>query len=140
MLDLISHSKHTSAFYDILKDHKDLCDMLNDPKGNYTLFAPTNHAIERFQHKIGDIHKLPKDKVHRVLQYHMAHGTHYSMDLKYHNTLMSMLPEDELGKGMHQRLRIGLSYYGPTINFYSEIKMTDVVSPSLTSPISYHHN
>jgi hypothetical protein len=48
--------------------------------------------------------------------------------LRYHNTLITKLPEDKLGKNMHQRLRIGLDHKGPNINFYSRFTMFDIVS------------
>lgn len=123
LLDLISSSKHSSAFYETIKDNKDITDLLKDKNKNTTVFVPSNAAFECLD-KYRKHHDLPKDLLHRILQYHFAPGMHDSDDLMFHNTLETRLTEDDLGKGQHQRLRIGP---GPRINLYAHFKMVDIV-------------
>jgi uncharacterized surface protein with fasciclin (FAS1) repeats len=123
--DMIKDCKYTSRFYEYLKDDDKIVKMLQDTKSNTTVFAPSNQAFEKFD-QFRKHHDVSKDMVHRVLLYHLSYGIHRSNDLRYHNTLVTMLPDDNLGKGMHQRVRLGLSHRGPTINFYSEFKMLDI--------------
>ncbi|KAA8911755.1 FAS1 domain-containing protein [Sphaerosporella brunnea] len=118
-------SSKQSRFADLIKKDRKVMDMLDDKKANITVFAPSNHAfamLDKFlKHK-----DIPKDLIHRVLMYHVAPGTHESQDLRYHNTLLTKLSEDDLGKDEHQRLRIGLDHLGPNINFYSRFTMFDI--------------
>jgi uncharacterized surface protein with fasciclin (FAS1) repeats len=132
--DLISKSKHTKRFYELLKEDKDIVDMLQNKDANHTVFAPSNHAFEVLD-KFKKYHDIPKDLIRRVLMYHIAPGRHRSQDLRYHNTLITSLPDDELGKDMHQRVRIGLNHKGPSINFYSQFTMLDIVRSN-----SSHHS
>ncbi|KAF8246651.1 FAS1 domain-containing protein, partial [Wilcoxina mikolae CBS 423.85] len=125
MWDLISKSKHTKRFYELLKDDKDIVAMLQDKNANHTVFAPSNKAFDMLD-KFKKHHDVPKDLIHRVLMYHIAPGCHRSQDLRYHNTLITSLPDDELGPDMHQRVRIGLNHKGPSINFYSQFTMLDI--------------
>jgi uncharacterized surface protein with fasciclin (FAS1) repeats len=125
--EMISSSKH-SRFADLLKKDHEIMNMLNDTKANVTVFAPNDHAFAMLDKFLKRHKDIPKDLIHRVLLYHLAPGTHESQDLRYHNTLITKLPEDELGKNMHQRLRIGLDHIGPNINFYSRFTMFDIVS------------
>ena len=101
--------------------------MLQDKNANMTVFAPSNGAFKLLD-RLKKHHDIPKELIHKVLLYHIAPGHHRSQDLCYHNTLITKLPDDELGGGMHQRLRIGLTHKGPSINFYSQFTMFDVVS------------
>ncbi|KAF8542623.1 FAS1 domain-containing protein [Trichophaea hybrida] len=125
MWDLISKSKHTKRFYELLKDDKDIMDILQNKNANHTVFAPSNKAFEMLD-KFKKHHDVPKDLIHRVLMYHIAPGCHRSQDLWYHNTLITSLPDDELGQDMHQRVRIGMNHKGPSINFYSQFTMFDI--------------
>jgi uncharacterized surface protein with fasciclin (FAS1) repeats len=122
---VISECKHTSRFHDYLKDDREIQKMLDDEKANLTVFAPSNDAFRRFE-EYSKHHKLSKDMIHRVLMYHLSPGFHSSQDLRYHNTLVTMLSEKDLGKGMNQRVRIGLGYSGPSVNFYSQFTMVDL--------------
>ena len=126
MWDLISKSRHARRFYELVKDDQDIVNILSDEKHNHTVFVPSNRAfklLDKFKH-----HGLPKKLVHQVLLYHIAPGVHPSHDLRYHNTLITSLPDDDLGKDMHQRLRVGLNRDGLWLNFYSQFTMLDIVS------------
>lgn len=132
LFDIIANSKHTTKFAELIKQDNDLLHMLKDPKANFTIFAPGNEAFERLPKDPKDI---PKDLLRRVLRYHISHGTHDSHDLVHHNTLLTKLPEDELGKGMYQRLRIGFGSHGPAVNYYSKLTMVDVVCDGFYCPL-----
>src|SRR5690554_3370479 len=67
LLDLISSSKHSSAFYEHIKDNKDITDLLEDKGKNTTVFIPSNAAFECLD-KYRKHHDLPKDLLHRILQ------------------------------------------------------------------------
>jgi hypothetical protein len=126
MWELISKSKHTTRFYEMAKKDNDVMDILKDTNRKTTLFAPSNNAFRELDQMLKD-RDVPKDMMHRIMMYHLSDGCHESDDLRYRNTLSTMLSDNELGKGMKQRLRIGLSHEGPTLNFYSEVTMFDIV-------------
>lgn len=132
LFDIITNSKHTTKLAELIKLDNDLVQMLKDPKANLTIFAPEDGAFDRLPHK--DPKEVPKDLLRRVLKYHIASGTHNSQDLVHHNTLVTKLPENDLGKGMHQRLRIGFGSHGPAVNYYSKLTMVDVVRNIIHSP------
>lgn len=125
LMDMICSGKHTKRFCDLIKEDRDITDMLKDKKANITVFAPGDEAF-RMWDEINKHHKMSKDMVHRVLLYHCAPGTHWSQSLRYQNTLTTMLPVKELGNEIYQRVRIGLSHEGPTVNFYNEFRTLDV--------------
>ncbi|TGZ82903.1 FAS1 domain-containing protein [Ascodesmis nigricans] len=124
IMDLLHACPETSRFHDFIKKDKEIYDYLNDRKSNVTVFAPTNKAFELLD-RCSKGHDIPPELLKRVLLYHMVEGTHGSQDLRYHNTIATKLSEDKLGGGHHQRLRIGLSHDGPTLNFYAVFKMFD---------------
>lgn len=132
LYDIITNSKHTTKLAELIKLDNDLVKLLKDPKANLTIFAPEDEAFDRLPHK--DPKEVPKDLLRRVLKYHIASGTHDSQDLVHHNTLITKLPEDDLGKGMHQRLRIGFGSHGPAVNYYSKLTMVDVVRNGVGRP------
>lgn len=125
LFDIITNSKHMTRLAKLIKEDDDLVHLLKDPKANLTIFAPEDEAFDRLPNK--DPKDVPKDLLRRVLMYHVADGTHDSQDLVYHNTLVTKLHEDDLGKGTHQRVRIGFGSRGPAVNYYSKLTMVDVV-------------
>lgn len=135
MWDLISKSRHARRFYELVKGDQDVVNMLRDEKHNHTVFVPSNRAF-RLLDKFTKRHDLPRKLIHQVLLYHIAPGVHRSQDLRYHNTLETSLPDGDLGNNMHQRLRVGLNRDGPSLNFYSQFTMFDIVSlfPSASPP------
>ena len=109
--------------------------LLKDSHQNVTVFVPSNHAFKRlFRYGIIPEHGIDKDLLSKVLNYHSVVGTHVGGDLIHHNTIISRFQEDHLGKGMHQRLRLGLDQvHGPSVNFFADILLSDVVRPSQMS-------
>lgn len=134
LYDIITNSKHTTKLAELIKLDDDLVKLLKDPKANLTIFAPEDEAFDKLPHK--DPKEVPKDLLRRVLKYHIASGTHDSQDLVHHNTLVTKLPENDLGKGMHQRLRIGFGSHGPAVNYYSKLTMVDVVRNGIHWPFT----
>lgn len=126
LFDLIAHSKHTTILYNLVSKDEELIKILNDTHANTTFFAPDNNAFKRLPHPP---HKAPKDLVRRVILYHLVNGTHGLLDTLHRDTLITKLPENELGNGIHQRLRLGLGPHGPTINYYSKIVKANIVRP-----------
>lgn len=125
LYDIIVNSKHTTKLAELIKLDDDLVNLLKDPEANITIFAPGDEAFKRIPKK--DPKDVPKDLLKRVLTYHVVPGVHGSYDLIHHNTLRTELSEDELGKDLRQRLRVGFGFHGPTVNFYSKITIVDVV-------------
>jgi len=123
LFDLISHSKHTTILYNLVRQDEELTKILKDTHSNTTLFAPDNDAFKRLPHPP---HKNPKDLVRRVLLYHLVNGTHGLLDTLHRDTFITKLAESELGEGIHQRLRVGLGPQGPTINYYSKIVKANI--------------
>jgi hypothetical protein len=125
--DLLQKSKHSKRFFEFIKEDKDLSAMLQDKNNNHTVFVPSNKAFDMLD-KYKKHHNVSKEMLHNVFLYHIAPGYHQGQDLRFHNTLLSALPAPDLGDDLHQRLRIGLNKKGPTVNFYSQFVMLDVVS------------
>lgn len=135
LFEIITNSKYTTKLAELIKQDNDLVHLLKDPKANLTIFAPEDEAFDRLPNK--DPKDVPKDLLRRVLMYHIADGTHDSQDLIYHNTLITKLHEDDLGKGMHQRVRIGFGSHGPAVNYYSKLTMVDVVCNYVPCSLSH---
>lgn len=143
LFDIISKSKHTTKLAELIKEDDDLVNLLKDPNANITIFAPGDEAFKRLPKK--DPKDVPKDLLEHVLTYHIAEGIHDAHDLIYHNTLITKLGDDALGKGIHQRVKIGLGFHGPALNYYSRLTIVDIVRTGvysiftntvLTSPIN----
>lgn len=109
LLDLIKNSKHSSMFYDFIKDYPDIVNRLESTSSNTTVFVPNNHAFKRMLHgKKKENLEIPKEIIEKILTYHLAPGCFDSSALRWRNTIDSALPDDLLGENEHQRLRLGL--------------------------------
>ncbi|RPB26577.1 FAS1 domain-containing protein, partial [Terfezia boudieri ATCC MYA-4762] len=128
--DLVNSCPETSIFASLAKNDTMFYNLLRDAHQNVTVFVPSNHAFKRlFRLGIIPEHDIDKDLLSKVLNYHSVIGTHVSDDLIHHNTIVSRLQEDHLGKGMHQRLRLGLDQvHGPSVNFFADILLSDVLA------------
>ena len=135
--DLVNSCPETSIFASLAKKDSQFLNLLKDSKQNVTIFVPSDHAFKRlFRYGILPPEKdIPSGMLANILNYHSAIGTHVSHDLIHHNTLISRLQDDKLGKGYHQRLRLGLDQvHGPSVNFFADILLTDVVSTPFYFP------
>lgn len=114
--ELIASSKYTTKLAELINEFDDLVDVLNGTAANYTVFAPTNRAFE----KIPKGHKKPsKELLKKVLAYHVSPEFYPAGRVLATHTIPTALGEDALGGA--QRLRVGLSLRGLTLNFYSRI-------------------
>ncbi|OAA73797.1 Fasciclin domain family protein [Cordyceps fumosorosea ARSEF 2679] len=112
-------------FTKLLDDFPDLVDALNgtsDDGGEHTLFLPLDDAFD----KIPDKFKHPShEALGKFLHYHVVPGTKRAVDVLTSYTLESEAVERGLG-GEHQRIRVGASLAGVTLNGYAKIKAVDI--------------
>lgn len=123
---LISQSKYTTKFAELVDEHEDIVQLLNSTKANYTLFVPVDSAFEH----------IPKDKkpskefVESVLKYHIGLGLYPAGRVLVTHTLPTALDEPLLGN-KPQRLRTSVGLLsGVRVNFYSKVVAVDIVSSS----------
>jgi len=113
---LISSSKYTTKFAELINRYPDIVDALNSTAVNSTVFAPTNKAFE----KLPPHHKPSKELIKRVLQYHVSPDFYPAGRVLVTHTIPTALVEESLGGP--QRLRVGVGLLkGLNINFYSRI-------------------
>ncbi|KAM3451523.1 hypothetical protein MY3296_005188 [Beauveria thailandica] len=111
-----------SEFAKLLDDFPKLVDALNSTDSEHTLFVPLNGAFD----KIPDKFKHPsKEVLEKFLYYHIVSGAKKAVDVVTSYTLESEARERGLG-GNHQRIRVGASLAGVTLNGYSKIKAVDI--------------
>lgn len=121
--ELIASSKYTTKLAKLINEYPDLVEILNGTAANYTVFAPTDKAFE----KIPEGHKKPsKELIKKVLAYHISPDFYPAGRVLVSHTIPTALGEDALG-GEPQRLRLGLSLRGLTVNFYSRIVAVNIV-------------
>ncbi|TQV98420.1 Fasciclin domain family protein [Cordyceps javanica] len=110
------------AFTKLLDDFPKLIDTLNSTDSEHTLFVPLDGAFD----KIPDKFKKPSREVlDKFLHYHVVSGAKKAVDVLTSYTLESEARERGLG-GEHQRIRVGASLAGVTLNGYSKIKAVDI--------------
>lgn len=119
---LISQSKYTTKFAELVDEHEDIVQLLNSTKANYTLFVPVDSAFEH----------IPKDKkpskefVESVLKYHIGLGLYPAGRVLVTHTLPTALDEPLLGN-KPQRLRTSVGLLsGVRVNFYSKVVAVDI--------------
>lgn len=127
--ELIEECPEASTFADLASRISDFQSLLKDSKQNVTVFVPSNDAFDRFFESTDmDRHKIPKDFLDDMMNYHSVIGMHPSCDLMCRNTIASRLQEDRLGKGVHQRLRIGVTRNRRMfMNMFAEVKVKNMV-------------
>jgi uncharacterized surface protein with fasciclin (FAS1) repeats len=119
--ELISKSKYTTKFAELINEHEDLVQLLNDTKANHTIFAPTDSAFD----KIPEHHKKPsKEFIKGVLLYHIAPGCYPAGRVLHSYTIPSLFEPSDLGH--KQRLTVRVTLRGPAINFYSRLVATNI--------------
>lgn len=128
--ELIAKSKYTTKLAKLINEYDDLVSLLNSTVANFTIFAPTDKAFE----KLPDHGKKPsKDLIKKVLLYHISTDFYPARRILASHTIPSDLELESLG-GRHQRLRVGLSLKGLSINHFSKVVAVNIVSlPSVNS-------
>ncbi|KAJ6032007.1 hypothetical protein N7540_002739 [Penicillium herquei] len=93
--ELISQSHRTTRLADMIRNNDDLVKLLSNESANYTLFAPTNRALDRLMSHFD----LPS--IASILRYHVIHGRVSWEDLRAykHQTLATTLSASTLGQG-----------------------------------------
>ncbi|KAI9813544.1 MAG: hypothetical protein M1832_006275 [Thelocarpon impressellum] len=115
--ELIAESKYTTKFAKVISEETDLVKVLNSTEANYTVFAPTDEAFEHLP-KHG---KMPsKEQIKKTLMYHVSPDFYPAGRVLASHTIPTLLKEATLGDEQ-QRLRVGLSLKGLTVNFFSRI-------------------
>lgn len=110
-------------FTKLLDGFPELVDSLNSTEVEHTLFLPIDAAFD----KIPDKFKHPsKEALEKFLRYHLVAGTKLAGDVVTSYTLESEAHESHLG-GENQRIRVGASLAGVTLNGYAKIKAVDIV-------------
>lgn len=120
---MINESKETSQLAELIKGHDDLVTLLNNSGENYTLLAPTNKALDWFLH-----HKHDPSYTKEFLQYHILPRQLDLRDVRYQQTLATLLHQSELGKDMPQRLVVNKDERRVLLNGVSEIIAGNIVS------------
>ncbi|RFU32597.1 hypothetical protein B7463_g3737, partial [Scytalidium lignicola] len=120
--ELISSSKYTTKLAKLIDEYPDLVQTLNGTAANYTIFAPTDKAFEHIPHH-GD-HKPSKELIEKVLSYHISKEFYPVGRILLGHTIPTGLELDSLGGA--QRLRVGLSLRGLTVNFYSKVLAANI--------------
>lgn len=95
---IISQSKRTERIAALLSHEKKLVSLLNSSHANYTLFAPTNRALEDFL----EDNPAPSSWSD-ILAYHIVHGSFPIELLKHQQSLTTEL--NQTGQG-HQAQRL----------------------------------
>jgi uncharacterized surface protein with fasciclin (FAS1) repeats len=123
--ELITSSKYTTKFAQLIDEYPDLVKTLNGTAANYTVFAPTNKAFE----KIPEHGRKPsKELLKKVLAYHISPDFYPAGRVLVSHTIPTVVDEGSLG-GVAQRLRVGLSLKGLLVNFYSKVVAINIVRP-----------
>ncbi|PQE07217.1 fasciclin domain family protein [Rutstroemia sp. NJR-2017a BVV2] len=115
---LISSSKYTTKFTKLIDHFPEIVDLLNSTKANYTVFAPTDKAFEKFPDH--PKHKPSEEILRAVLGYHISDDFYPAGRVLASHTIPTVFLEKSLGD-KPQRLRVGLGLKGLAVNFYSRI-------------------
>ncbi|RPA83800.1 FAS1 domain-containing protein [Ascobolus immersus RN42] len=110
LYDLLAAGNVTSKFFSLIKDDKDIKEMLSDTSKNFTILVPINEAFGVPPH-FDNPHHAPDfrgPQAHSVASYHILPGHYDFYNLNLAKTLETFMEVPELGsKDAHQRVRIG---------------------------------
>jgi len=119
--ELISKSNFTSKFAEAVSEFPEIVSILNGTISNYTLFVPTNKALEKLP-KHGK--EPPKELIKKALTYHISSEFYPVFKILLGHTIPSSLNSDELGGP--QRIKVGLGPHGLRVNFYSRVLAANI--------------
>lgn len=133
---LINQNRRTARLAELLSHEASLVTLLNDTQANYTIFAPTNHAIKKFLD-----HNGPPQSWSNILAYHIVNGSFPKRLLKRHQTLPTALNETGLGHDLPQRLVVDIRDDKIRLNRHSKVLRHEIVrSPRGKPPIEASPN
>ena len=120
---LITESKYTTKLAKIINEDVELVRVLNSTTSNYTVFVPTDHAFEKLPHHH---EKHSKEVLKRTLLYHISPDFYPAGRILASHTVPTLLKEKTLGD-FPQRIKLGLSWKGLTLNTYSRVVAVNIV-------------
>lgn len=124
--ELISSNKHTKIFTRIIDHHDEIVKILNSTSpSNYTVFVPIDAAFKNMRHHPHP--NISKDDVLHWLQYHISpkvFTAHDFLDVQTVPTLRHQKTKSE----DPQRISTSISRKGLTLNLYSHVIRSDIVS------------
>jgi Fasciclin domain len=126
---LISTSKFTRNLTKYIDDDKDLVNMLNSTKANYTIFAPTDWAFAKLPEHA---RKPSKEVIKNILLYHISPDFWPVGRLLFSHTAPTLLELNTLG-GKPQRLLAKFGFGGIKLNYYSKMLASNIVSSAASS-------
>ncbi|TDZ44765.1 Aurofusarin biosynthesis cluster protein S [Colletotrichum trifolii] len=119
---IIHASKEGHRFADLLGRHPTLLDRLDGRDGEFTVFVPTDDAIDKLHHLDRSDERLWRE----ILEYHVLEGRYDVEALLASGTVPTLLREDGMGT-RPQRLRterdgkeIGVNFYGRLVAMNSK--------------------
>ena len=121
---LIAESKYTTELAALINEYDDIVELLNGTTANFTIFAPTNHALK----KIAEHGPKPsKEQLKKVLAYHVSGDFYPAGRVLVTQTIPTLYMEEGIG-GKAQRLSTNIGFRGLTVNFYSRVVAVNIVS------------
>ncbi|KAL2180958.1 Fasciclin domain-containing protein [Thermothelomyces heterothallicus CBS 202.75] len=90
--ELIKDSQHASKFAKLVEEHDEIKQLLDDKEHNYTLFVPTDRALDRIHGGRKHRHEKPsKEFILAFLKYHIVPGLYPAHRIQTSRTLPSEL-------------------------------------------------
>ena len=91
---LIAGSKYTTKLAKLINEFDDLVEALNSTKGNFTVFAPTDSALDKIPE---DAPKPSKEQLKKFLSYHVVPENYPAGRVLFADTAPTLLKSDHLG-------------------------------------------
>lgn len=121
---LIAGSKYTTKLAKLINEFDDLVEALNSTKGNYTVFAPTDKALDKIPE---DAPKPSKKQLLKFLSYHVVPENYPAGRVLFADTAPTLLKSDHLGsESLPQRIAFRLGLKGLTVNFFSRVVAVNI--------------
>ncbi|KAJ5331574.1 hypothetical protein N7476_001357, partial [Penicillium atrosanguineum] len=120
-IEHVLQSAKTSRLANLMKNTDYLVNVLNSTTANYTLFAPTNSALERLLDE-----EPPTELLKQIEHYHVIPGLFNTNKCRRHQTLRTALNESSLGKHMPQRVVVRKRQNALLLNGMSRIVVGDI--------------
>ncbi|KAK3713780.1 hypothetical protein LTR37_008266 [Vermiconidia calcicola] len=122
---LINESKYSEKLAKLINEFPDLVDQLNSTNANYTVFAPTDKALDKIP---DDAPEPSKEQLREFLEYHIVPDFAPAKKVLVSHTFPTLLVSDSLGSEPHpQRISRQLSLKGLTINFFARVVAVDII-------------
>lgn len=119
VFQLIATSKYTTKLAKLISEYDDLVEALNSTSANFTIFAPTDKALDKIPEHAP---KPSKKQLKEFLSYHVIPDFYPAGRVLASHTFPTLLKSDSLGSEPEpQRLAVRLGLRGLTLNFYSRI-------------------